>query len=52
MVCRLSFAPSVKSARQMVAHGNVLVNVKRVTIGSQVLRPNDQIALESYQHVS
>ncbi|MBP7844103.1 MAG: 30S ribosomal protein S4 [Proteobacteria bacterium] len=52
VVFRLGFAPSVKSARQMVAHGNVLVNGKRVTIGSQVLRPNDQIALESYQHVS
>jgi small subunit ribosomal protein S4 len=52
LVFRLGFAPSTKSARQMIAHGNVLVNGKKVTVGSAVLKPGDQISLENYQHVN
>jgi small subunit ribosomal protein S4 len=38
-------ATSRPQARQMVAHGHVLVNGKRVSIPSYVASPGDEIAL-------
>ena len=53
IVFRLGFAPSIRSARQMVSHGHVLVNDKKVDIGSAVLKVGDVISLKekSYGHI-
>jgi len=40
---RLGFAPSRKSARQLILHGHFLVNGKRVDIGSYLVRAGDMI---------
>lgn len=52
LVFRLGFAPSIRSARQMVSHGHVFVNGKKLSIGSAVLKVGDQITLreKSYTH--
>lgn len=52
LVFRLAFAPSIMAARQMVSHGHVMVNGKKVSVGSVVCRPGDVITLKesSYQH--
>lgn len=43
IVYRLHFASSRKQARQLVAHGHILVNGRRVTIPSYLVRENDSI---------
>jgi small subunit ribosomal protein S4 len=43
MVYRLRFASSRKQARQLVSHGHVLVNDKRVNIPSYIVNENDTI---------
>lgn len=45
VVYRLGFAPSRAAARQLVGHGHILVNGKRVTVPSIQVRPADKIAL-------
>src|SRR5579864_2721788 len=45
VVYRMKFAPTPFSARQFVNHGHVLVNGKRLNIGSAVLRDGDEIEL-------
>ena len=52
-VFRLGFAPSIRSSRQLISHGHVLVNGKKVNIGSMVLRKGDVVSLreKSYSHV-
>lgn len=45
VVYRLGFAPSIWAARQLVGHGHVLVNGKRVDIPSYHVRPNDTLTL-------
>lgn len=45
LMFRLGFAPSIRAARQMVRHGHVFVNGKRVSIGSAVIRPGSKITL-------
>lgn len=52
LVFRLGFAPSIRSARQMVTHGHVLVNGKKVSVGSVVLKVGDTVSLKesSYAH--
>lgn len=40
---RLGFAPSRKSARQLVLHGHFLVNNRQVDIASYLLKPGDVI---------
>ncbi len=51
-VFRLGFAPSIRAARQLVSHGHVFVNGKKVNIGSAVLKVGDIISLKdsSYEH--
>jgi small subunit ribosomal protein S4 len=51
-VFRLGFAPSIMSARQMVSHGHVTVNGKKVTVSSVVLKTGDVVGLKeaSYQN--
>lgn len=45
VVFRLGFARSIAQARQLVSHGHILVNGKRQTIGSMVLRLGERIHL-------
>jgi small subunit ribosomal protein S4 len=45
IVYRLKFVPTVFAARQFVNHGHVLVNGKRVTIPSYMVKPGDEIEL-------
>src|SRR5512140_2423686 len=45
VVFRTSFASSRNQARQFVRHGHVLVNGKRVTIPSYLLRKDDVVSL-------
>jgi small subunit ribosomal protein S4 len=45
IVFRLGFARSMAAARQLVSHGHVLVNGRRETIGSMVLRPGAVVQL-------
>ena len=46
VVFRLGFAPSIRSAKQLVSHGNVLVNNQKRDISSEVLRPGDKVTLK------
>lgn len=52
VVFRLGFAPGIKAARQMVSHGHVLVNGKKVNVGSYTVKVGDEIKLreKSYTH--
>lgn len=52
IVFRLGFAPSIPAARQLVAHGKVLVNGKKVDIASAILKEGDEIRLkdDAYQN--
>jgi small subunit ribosomal protein S4 len=45
IVFRLGFARSMAAARQLVSHGHVLVNGRKATIGSMVLRPGALVQL-------
>ena len=45
VVYRMRFASSRKQAKQLVSHGHVLVNGRKVTIGSFIVRENDEIAI-------
>lgn len=45
IVYRLRFASSRSQARQVVNHGHILVNGKRVTIPSYIVRENDEISI-------
>ncbi len=52
VVFRLNLAPSVRSARQMISHGHILVNGKKCDIGSMVLKVGDEVSLrdKSQEH--
>jgi small subunit ribosomal protein S4 len=45
VVCRLGFAPSRDQARQLVTHGHVLVNGKKLNIPSAQVKAGDVISL-------
>lgn len=44
-VFRLNWAPSISAARQMVSHGHILVNGKKLSVGSATLKPGDEISI-------
>jgi small subunit ribosomal protein S4 len=46
VVYRMKFAPTVFAARQIVNHGHVRVNGKKVNIGSYLVKDNDTIELK------
>jgi small subunit ribosomal protein S4 len=46
-VSRLGFATGIRSARQLVTHGHVLVNGRKVNIPSYNLRPGDVIEIKA-----
>lgn len=52
VVYRLKWAPTVFNARQIVNHGHVLVNGKRVNIPSYRVRENDEITLRNDMHTN
>jgi small subunit ribosomal protein S4 len=43
VVCRLGFAATRSQARQLIRHGHMLINGKRVDIPSILLRPGDKV---------
>jgi small subunit ribosomal protein S4 len=45
VIFRLGFAPSIRAARQMVRHGHVFVNGKKLTIGSALIPVGGEIKL-------
>ena len=45
VVYRAKFAPTPFAARQLVSHGHVKVNGKRITIASYMIKESDEIAL-------
>lgn len=45
VVFRLGFAPSIRAARQLARHGHVLVNGKKLSIGSALLPVGAKITL-------
>lgn len=45
LVFRLGFAPSIPAARQLVTHGKVYVDGKRLNIGSAQVEPNSVVSL-------
>lgn len=45
IVYRAKFAATPFAARQLVSHGHVTVNGRRVTVSSYLVRPNDKIEL-------
>jgi small subunit ribosomal protein S4 len=45
VVYRLRFAASRSQARQIVLHGHVLVNGKKVSIPSYLVKPEDEISV-------
>ena len=50
VVYRLRFATSRSQARQIVLHGHVLVNGKKVSIPSYLVRPEDEISIRDKSH--
>lgn len=46
IVFRLAFAPSIPAARQLISHGKVLVNGKKVDISSAQVQVGDVITLK------
>jgi small subunit ribosomal protein S4 len=50
VVYRLGFTPTRPMARQLVNHGHVLVNDKRVTIPSYQVREGDAVKLRTKAH--
>jgi len=47
IVYRMGFAPTLPFARQMVAHGHVLVNSKKIDIPSYQVKPGQEISLKA-----
>lgn len=45
-VFRAGFAPTIPAARQLINHGHVLVNKKKVDVASYSLRANDVVELK------
>lgn len=46
VVFRLGLAPSIPAARQLISHGHIQVNGKRVDIPSFVLKPGEEMKLK------
>jgi small subunit ribosomal protein S4 len=46
VVYKLNFAPSRKSARQLISHGHVYVNGRKVNIGDYTTKVGDKITLK------
>jgi len=44
-VYRMGFAPTRRSSRQMVSHGHILVNGKKMTVPSHIVKKGDTITV-------
>jgi len=47
IIFRLGFAPTRAAARQLVSHGHILVNNKKVSSSSFIVNPGDQIEIKA-----
>lgn len=47
VVYRLNFGPTIFSARQLIIHGHILVNNKKVTIPSFLVKVGDVISIDT-----
>lgn len=52
VVYRTGFAPSRIVARQVIGHGHILVNGRKVTIPSYVIRVGDEISIKESKRLS
>ena len=50
VVTRLGFATSRAQARQMITHGHITVNGRKLDIPSYLVRPGDQIQVKDREH--
>ena len=50
VVYRLRFASSRSQARQIVSHGHILVNGRRINIPSYLVKPNDEVSIAEKSH--
>ena len=50
VVTRLGFAVSRAGARQLIGHGHVTVNGRKVDISSFLVRPGDAVAVKDREH--
>ena len=50
VVTRLGFATSRPQARQMITHGHILINGRKLDIPSYLVRPGDQIKVKDREH--
>ena len=50
VVTRLGFATSRSQARQMITHGHITVNGRKLDIPSYLVRPGDQIKVKDREH--
>ncbi len=46
VIYRLNFAPSRAAARQLIAHGHITVNGRKVDVPSFIVRENDEIEVK------
>ncbi len=47
IVFRLGFAPTRAAARQLVSHGHIMVNSKKVSTSSFIVNPGDEIEIKA-----
>jgi small subunit ribosomal protein S4 len=50
VVTRLGFAASRPQARQLITHGHITVNGRKLDIPSYLVRPGDQIQVKNREH--
>ena len=51
VIYRLGFGASRAQSRQLISHGHVLVNGRRVDIASYLVRPGDSISLKNKNNI-
>lgn len=49
VVFRLNMAPTIGAARQMISHGHICVNQKKVNVASYMCKPKDVISVATKQ---
>lgn len=50
VVFRLGMAPTIPAARQLISHGHILVNLKKVSIPSYQCKPKEIISVSQKKH--
>jgi len=51
VIYRLGFGASRAQSRQLISHGHILVNGRRVDIASYLVRPGDSISLKNKKNI-